>query len=747
MKKIKLKTKLKKATALFTILGLFVSVPETLAPNSALISHAEQLAVIRGTNVNVRSSAGTDAAVVTSLGNNTQVSIIGQTTGSDGNTWAQISFSGGTGYVRSDFVQAQVSYTNDGNFEAALAQQGFPESYKPGLRQLHAQYPNWVFKAMNTGLDWSTAVQAELQGTSSLIDKGSKSSWKSTEAGKFDWTTSSWPGFDGATWVAASKEIVEYYMDPRNFLDDSYIFQFTAHEFDPSVQTLDRLKSMVKGTFLEGSVTIDSSSPLYQTALQSMGYTDMTGTADPVTGSSYESGPVTVEAGSILDLVNSGLNADEVLIGYDAPGSTTETQAASESTASESTAALNSSASSDETVINITDGGAVTSTADNASDSTTAVSDAGSAYTAPGEAITAGGAVTVDVAANPAGAGNITGTYTGAVTVTYSDIIMEAAEQAQISPYVLASMIIQEQGSKGTSGSISGATGYYNYFNVGAYATGGMTAVERGLWYASQSGSYNRPWNTPERAIVGGAMFYASNYLNAGQNTLYLKRFNVQGSNIYKHQYMTNTQGAAEEGKNLSKAYNDAMRQDAITFYIPVYSNMPETACPMPTKDGNPNNKLASLSVDGFTLTPGFNMDTASYTLIVDPSVTAVNVSAAAIHSGATISGAGQVALDQASTIVNVLVTAENGDQLNYQITINKSAGGQTNAYQTFMPQDPYSNVQVAGYAYPTLGSTNGPVTVDVSSAYNNASVQAVVTETASNSSSTNMVEVGVGPM
>jgi hypothetical protein len=140
-------------------------------------------------------------------------------------------------------------------------------------------------------------------------------------------------------------------------------------------------------------------------------------------------------------------------------------------------------------------------------------------------------------------------------------------------------------------------------------------------------------------------------------------------------------------------------------------------------------------------------MDTASYTLIVDPSVSAVNVSAAAIHSGATISGAGQITLDQASTLVNVLVTAENGDQRNYQITINKSAGGQTNAYQTYMPQDQYSSVQVAGYADPTFGSTTGPVTVDVSSGYGNTSEQVIVSESAVNSSSANMVEVGVAPM
>ncbi len=699
-----------------------MTVPESTLVSSPIVSYAEQLAVIRGTNVNVRSTAGTSGSIVTSLGNNTQISILGQTTGSDGNTWYQISFSGGTGYVRSDFVQSQQTYSTDANFESLLAQQGFPESYKTGLRQLHAQYPNWIFKGVNTGLDWSTAIAAELQGTSSLIDKGSKSSWKSTDTGKFDWATSSWPGFDGATWVAASQEILEYYMDPRNFLDDTYIFQFTSHAYDPNVQTLDRLKAMVQGTFLEGTVAIDASSPLYQTALQAAGYsmTDAASVGTTVTAGTTDPTSVTV-VDSVYDLVNSGLSSDEVLISYDAPGETSTSETTSGAAAT----------TPDASGLVITDSSANAATTYSPLAPTT-VTDGTTGVTS-----------------------NVTSAYTSAVTVTYSDIIMEAAQQSQISPYVLAAMILQEQGSKGTSNSISGATGYYNYFNVGAYATGGMSAVERGLWYASQSGSYNRPWNTQERAIVGGALFYAENYLNAGQNTLYLKKFNVQGSNIYKHQYMTNTQGAAEEGKHLGKAYTAEMRNDAIEFYIPIYNNMPETACAMPTKDGNPNNKLAALSVNGFTITPGFNMDTEAYTLIVDPSVSYVNVSAAAIHSGASITGAGQIALAQASNIVTVTVTAENGDQRNYQITINKAAGGQFNAYDAYSMG---TTTDLTGGI--TSGNTTGPTTAygttvtimqdgTSQTAATDNSVSAVITAdtSATDTTSTNSVEVGVGPM
>ena len=79
----------------------------------------------------------------------------------------------------------------------------------------------------------------------------------------------------------------------------------------------------------------------------------------------------------------------------------------------------------------------------------------------------------------------------------------------------------------------------------------------------------------------------------------------------------------------------------------------------------------------GFTLTPSFNLDTTSYTLVVDPSVQMVNVSAVAYHSAAQISGVGQILLDTPTKTVTITVTAQNGDQRNYQITISQAAGGQ----------------------------------------------------------------------
>lgn len=583
--------------AALTAAALLFSPLSSICNPAASAAAANRSAVIRGTLINVRTGAGTETGKVASLSGGTAVTVTGERNGSDGKLWYSISFSGGNGYVRSDFVRFPSAYTTDSAFEQYLNEQGFPESYKAGLRQLHAEYPSWVFKGFRTGLDWNAALNGEMEGTNSLIDKDSISSWKSTENGKFDWTTSSWPGFDGATWVGASREITAYYMDPRNFLDDKYIFQFAIHSYNPATQNIDGLRAMLRDSFMNSGA----------------------------------SGTQTFTDGGQAAVQSTAENTSESFLGFEGPGETGDRA----------------------------ESGAVQTTAGN-----------GSAVISVGEGPGIG---LGSNAASASGGASITLTGAG----SYADIIMEAAEKTQQNPYVLAAMILQEQG-KGTSGSISGSSGHYNYFNVGAYAQNGMSAVERGLWYASQNGSYGRPWNTVEKSIVGGAQFFAENYLKAGQNTLYLKKFNVQGANIYKHQYMTNVQGAAEEGAKLGSGYTAEMKQLPQEFSIPIYENMPDTPAPIPTGDGNPNNKLRSLTAEGFTLTPNFNMDEGLYTLVVEETVSAVNIQAAAAESHASITGAGRIALNEGAADVLITVTAQNGSTRQYLIRIRRQSGGQT---------------------------------------------------------------------
>ena len=203
-----------------------------------------------------------------------------------------------------------------------------------------------------------------------------------------------------------------------------------------------------------------------------------------------------------------------------------------------------------------------------------------------------------------------------------------------------------------------------------------MDAISRGLWYASQSGSYGRPWNSVDKSILGGALYYGTNYVNAGQDTFYLKKFNVQGSNLYKHQYMTNVQGAASEGAKLAQAYGSQVKQSALEFKIPVYLNMPQSACPQPAGNGSPNNRLSGLGVEGFTLTPTFSQDVTSYNLIVSPSVSSVTVNAIPLASTASISGTGTIQLQNGNNEIMVSVTAQNGTVRNYVIHVVRQDNG-----------------------------------------------------------------------
>ena len=503
------------------------------------------------------------------------------------------------------------------------------------LRTLHTEHPTWVFQAQKTGLNWSDVMAAEGAVGANLVSKSSISSWKSTEYGAYDWNTGTWTGFDGSSWVAASKDIVAYYMDPRNFLNDTYVFQFLHHAYDSNAQTREGLTSLITGTFLEK--TPESTTAATQSVQETIGSgsspvvnnSGSTGTSGSLQqGESYGPGMSTGTSGGTSSGSSSGSTGSQG-VSLEGPGSTV------------------SSTISQRKVIT----------------------------TALPEVEYGPGMDASSITDDNTGASNTSPVPTGQ---TYVDIIMKAAAQTGVNPYVLGAMILQEQGT-GKSGSISGKTagyeGYYNFFNVGAFASGSMSAITRGLWYASQSGSYGRPWNSIEKSIIGGATYYSENFLKNGQDTFYLKKFNVQGSNLYKHQYMTNVEGAAGEGAKLARAYTDAMKKQALVFKIPVFNNMPETACAKPTVNGSPNNKLSGITIDGYSLTPTFSKDTEKYDLVVDSSVSSVNIRATAIDSKATVSGAGTISLGSGTTIVKIVVKAENGDMRTYQVSIAKGNG------------------------------------------------------------------------
>ncbi|WP_017548096.1 GW dipeptide domain-containing protein [Salinicoccus carnicancri] len=86
---------------------------------------------------------------------------------------------------------------------------------------------------------------------------------------------------------------------------------------------------------------------------------------------------------------------------------------------------------------------------------------------------------------------------------------------------------------------------YYNMYGIAAYD---HNAVLAGARYAQQMG-----WDTPAKAIVGGARFISQSYFNRGQTTLYSMRWNPVNPGTY--QYATDVNWAYATAQNLRNYY------------------------------------------------------------------------------------------------------------------------------------------------------------------------------------------------
>ena len=268
--------------------------------------------------------------------------------------------------------------------------------------------------------------------------------------------------------------------------------------------------------------------------------------------------------------------------------------------------------------------------------------------------------------------------------VAYADVLMEAAETSGVSPYFLAARIFQEVGFVAPgSKSISSGKGIYNYYNFGA---AGSNPISAGLSYAAQNPKKPeefeingkkvtdlRPWNTRRKAIVGGAIRLGGGYVAAGQDTLYLQRFNVTNNNTYSNQYMTNTLAPCKEAdlyySNLVKS-NPTILDTPFVFSIPVYSGMPAQKCERPIGDGNPNAFLKELSVAEDDMTPDFDYATLSYDMIVGPGTSSLTITAKPIASTTKVTGAGKVNLSYGENAINIECRAENGATKRYVIHV-----------------------------------------------------------------------------
>ena len=225
-----------------------------------------------------RSGPGTKNDKVASLPSGWPVYITGSALDSYQDLWYQVKFldDGRTlsGYVKAQYI-TRINIVEDPEFEAYLTSQGFPESYKTQLRIMHTLYPNWVFQAVHTGLDWNDVLKKEAKPGINLVENTSLSSWINTSDVDENGEQII---HDAGKWVSASDAIIKYYMEPRNFLFNPYIVQFLDQSYSSSSNySLEGVEAILMNTFMESPNTFNAYGSDYTYAQTFMYAADLSG--------------------------------------------------------------------------------------------------------------------------------------------------------------------------------------------------------------------------------------------------------------------------------------------------------------------------------------------------------------------------------------------------------------------------------------------------------------------------------------
>ena len=215
--------------------------------------------------LNVRKSTSTTSTILAKIPKGLEVSVL-----SVSGNWYKINTVYNskdiTGYVAKEYItfgkapaEIKTDETKSNNdqtvanadFETQLA--AFPESYKANIKALKASYPNWSFVAVDTGLDWTTAVSSEYSGKLNSIYSTYPVNGKCGAPLYYLYTPVTLR--DNGPYYRAAEGTIASYMDPRNFLNDTDIFMFEKLSYDDS-QSSTVVESILSNTFMSGNYSV-----------------------------------------------------------------------------------------------------------------------------------------------------------------------------------------------------------------------------------------------------------------------------------------------------------------------------------------------------------------------------------------------------------------------------------------------------------------------------------------------------------
>ncbi|MBR3673782.1 MAG: SH3 domain-containing protein [Clostridia bacterium] len=111
--------------------------------------------------------------------------------------------------------------------------------YENLIKNLQSKHPNWNFTILDTGLDWNEVIKNETVASHgrNLIYYTNNGNWVCSTCGD--------RLYDSGRWKCASESAVAYYMDPRNWLNESNIFQFENLAYNGDIQNIDGVNKII----------------------------------------------------------------------------------------------------------------------------------------------------------------------------------------------------------------------------------------------------------------------------------------------------------------------------------------------------------------------------------------------------------------------------------------------------------------------------------------------------------------------
>ena len=238
---------MKRSIIFLIFISVFLIMPTSIKADYAIVNSEKGIMVRKGPGTNYES-------ISDGLADKKLVKIIEEvkTTDSCG-VWYKIEYnesSDKTGYVCGTFIKV-LEMEIDDEFEAILLT--FPESYRDKLRILHSLYPNATFKLYEVDLKFNDVVKEESVLGKSLIWDSNNTRNHLKNINSYDPLTNmyynNYAG-GGANWYAASEDVIAYYLDPRNFLDEASIFMFESLSYNEKYHVQSGVEAILKNSFM-----------------------------------------------------------------------------------------------------------------------------------------------------------------------------------------------------------------------------------------------------------------------------------------------------------------------------------------------------------------------------------------------------------------------------------------------------------------------------------------------------------------